>query len=144
MLDQLVNSPTIDYLSRGLKAAQLRQEVISDNIANVNTPHFKRSEVMFESMLAQELDLDEEAKKARSKKLKMVRTQDKHLGEPDGRIRAAATIELDSSTTMRTDGNNVDIDTEMANLAKTQLYYSAMAKSLGGHMQSIRNVLQSK
>ena len=37
MLEQLVNAPTIDHLSRGMRAAQLRQEVISNNIANVNT-----------------------------------------------------------------------------------------------------------
>ena len=99
---------------------------------------------MFESLLAQELDLDEDVKKARAKKLKMARTQDKHMGEPDGRIHAEATIELDNSTTMRTDNNNVDIDIEMANLAKNQLYYSAMAKKMGGYFQRVKNVLQSK
>ena len=144
MLEQLVNAPTIDHLSRGMRAAQLRQEVISNNIANVNTPNFKRSEVMFESLLAQELDLDEDVKKARAKKLKMARTQDKHMGEPDGRIHAEATIELDNSTTMRTDNNNVDIDIEMADLAKNQLYYSAMAKEMGSYFQRVKNVLQSK
>ena len=47
-----MNSPNFDYLSRGLEAANLRQEVISNNIANVNTPHFKRSAVNFEDLLA--------------------------------------------------------------------------------------------
>lgn len=144
MLEQLVNSPTIDYLSRGMKAAQLRQEVISDNMANVNTPHFKRSEVMFESMLASELDLDGEVKTAREKKLKMTRTQDKHLGEPYGKLHATPAIELDMTTTMRTDDNNVDIDREMASLAKNQIYYNALAKQMGGHLQRIKTVLQSK
>ena len=45
---------------------------------------------------------------------------------------------------MRTDNNNVDIDIEMANLAKNQLYYSAMAKKMGGYFQRVKNVLQSK
>lgn len=144
MLDQLINSPTMDYLTRGLKAAQMRQEVISNNIANVNTPHFKRSDVLFESLLARELDIDQEAKEARDKRLKMSRTQDKHLGWPAGKIRAAATLELDNTSTMRVDDNNVDIDREMANLAKNQIYYNALAKEMGGHLQRIKNVLQSK
>lgn len=144
MLEQLTNSPTIDYLSRGLSAAQLRHDIISDNLANVNTPHFKKSNVMFESMLAKELDLDTEEKAARAKKLKMVRTQDKHLGDVEQHIHAAATVELDHTTTMRTDGNNVDIDLEMATMAKNQLYYSAMAKQMGSYFQKVKNVLQSK
>lgn len=144
MLDQLVNSPTIDYLSRGMRAAQLRQEVISDNMANVNTPHFRRSDVVFETMLARELDIDKEAKAARDKKLKMTRTQDKHLGEPPGVRRAEAAIELDNDSIMRVDDNNVDIDREMASLAKNQIYYNALTKVMGGHIQRIKNVLQSK
>lgn len=144
MLDQLINSPTMDYLTRGLKAAQMRQEVISNNIANVNTPHFKRSEVIFESLLARELDIDQEAKDARDKKLKMSRTRDRHMGGPVNNFRAAAVLELDNTSTMRTDNNNVDIDREMAGLAKNQIYYNALAKEMGGHLQRIKNVLQSK
>ena len=52
MLEQIMNSSNFDYLSRGLEAANLRHEVISNNIANVNTPHFKRSAVNFEDLLA--------------------------------------------------------------------------------------------
>ena len=48
MLDQILNSPSFNYMQRGMEAANLRQEVISNNIANVNTPHFKRSDVVFE------------------------------------------------------------------------------------------------
>ena len=59
MLQQIMNSPTMDYMQRGLTAANLRQEVISNNIANVNTPKFKRSDVIFESMLAKELGFAE-------------------------------------------------------------------------------------
>lgn len=54
-LDQIMNAPTINYTSRGMSAASLRHEVISNNIANVNTPNFKRSGVIFEDLLAKEL-----------------------------------------------------------------------------------------
>ena len=56
MLEQVVNSSNFDYLQRGLQAATLRHEVISNNIANVNTPRFKKSNVIFEELLARELE----------------------------------------------------------------------------------------
>ena len=74
MLDQILDSPSFNYMQRGMEAANLRQEVISNNIANVNTPNFKRSDVVFETLLAKELGMDED-----KNKLKMVRTRDKHL-----------------------------------------------------------------
>ena len=138
MLEQIFNAPTFDYMQRGLEAANLRHEVISNNIANVNTPNFKRSDVIFESLLAKELGLGDD-----KDKLKMVRTRDKHLPQAISG-KAHAMTQLDDSTTMRVDGNNVDIDVEMADLAKNQIYYSAMAKKLGGHIQGIKNVLSSK
>lgn len=136
MLEQIMNSPNFNYLGRGLAAANLRQEVISNNIANVNTPNFKKSDVVFESLLAKELGMDD------GKALPLVRTHDRHL--PVAPIGGAqATIAEDDTTTMRVDNNNVDIDIEMASLAKNQLYYNAMATQLGGYVSKLRNVITS-
>jgi len=137
MLEQIMNSSNFDYLSRGMSAANLRQEVISNNIANVNTPHFKRSAVNFEDLLAQELHLDDDGRR-----LDIVRTHDRHLPIPiHGKVNAV--IEEDQTTTMRVDDNNVDIDIEMAALSKNQLYYNAMATQLGGFMTRMKNVITS-
>ena len=64
------------------------------------------------------------------------------MAPPDSR--AAARIQLDDSTTMRVDDNNVDIDAEMASLAKNQIYYNAMAKKIGGYIQGVKTVITSK
>jgi len=132
-----MNSSNFDYLSRGMSAANLRQEVISNNIANVNTPHFKRSAVNFEDLLAKELHLDDDGRR-----LDIVRTHDRHLPIPiHGKVNAV--VEEDQTTTMRVDDNNVDIDIEMAELSKNQLYYNAMATQLGGFMTRMKNVITS-
>ena len=137
MLEQIMNSPEFNYLGRGMKAANLRQEVISNNIANVNTPNFKKSDVVFESLLARELNLDG------SGKLKMVRTHDRHL--PVGMdSQAAGQIVQQNTTTMRVDNNNVDIDVEMASLAKNQIYYNTMVKELGSYITRVKNTITSK
>ena len=138
MLDQLVNAPVIDYMSRGMSAANLRHEVISNNIANVNTPKFKKSDVVFESLLAKELGLFDE-----QGKLEVVRTHDRHMPIPM-KGRAMPEVIMDTSTTMRTDKNNVDIDKEMANLAKNQIYYNAMTKEMGSFIQKLKTTITSK
>ena len=138
MLDQLVNAPVIDYMSRGMSAANLRHEVISNNIANVNTPKFKKSDVVFESLLAKELGLFDE-----QGKLEVVRTHDRHMPIPM-KGRAMPEVIMDTSTTMRTDRNNVDIDKEMANLAKNQIYFNALAKEMGSHFQKVKTIITSK
>ena len=131
-----MNSSNFNYLGRGLAAANLRQEVISNNIANVNTPNFKKSDVVFEELLAKEIGMDD------SGRLPLVRTHDRHL--PVGMIGGAkASIQEDDTTTMRVDNNNVDIDIEMASLAKNQLYYNAMATELGGYVNKLKNVITS-
>ncbi len=137
MLEQMMNSPTMEYMTRGLHASSLRQEVISNNIANVNTPNFKRSTVEFEDLLAKELGMDDDGSR-----LKMVRTHDKHLPfKPFGKAQPA--IEEDDTTTMRVDNNNVDVDIEMAGLAKNQLWYNTMATELGSYVTKMRNVITS-
>lgn len=136
MLEQIMNSSNFNYLGRGLAAANLRQEVISNNIANVNTPNFKKSDVVFEELLAKEIGMDD------SGRLPLVRTHDRHL--PVGMIGGSkASIQEDDTTTMRVDNNNVDIDIEMASLAKNQLYYNAMATELGGYVNKLKNVITS-
>ncbi len=137
MLEQILKTANMDYLPRGMQAATMRHEVISDNIANVNTPKFKRSYVRFEDLLAKELHLDDE-----QGKLEIVRTHDRHMPIPM-RTKAQAVIEKDDTTTMRVDHNNVDIDVEMANMAKNQLYYNAMATQLGGFVTKMKNVITS-
>ena len=136
MLEQLVNTPTIDIGGRAMAAASLRHEVLSNNIANVNTPYFRRSHVRFEDLLKQELGLDD------NPLMKVVRTHDRHMPIAF-RGKARPVIEQDATTNMRLDGNNVDIDIEMAEVAKNQLYYSALATALGGHISKLKSVINS-
>jgi len=109
-------------------------DVEGNNIANVNTPNFKKSDVIFEDLLAKELDLDATGR------LKVVRTHDRHMPIAF-RGRAAAKVELDPSSSMRYDKNNVDIDVEMASLAKNSLYFNALARQVGAEFSRMRTVV---
>ena len=132
MLKAILASPKIDILQKAVGAATLRQKVISDNIANVNTPQFKKSEVQFEELLAKEME---------EPKLQMARTNQAHLpaaknGFPDAKINTI------TQTSYRTDGNNVDIDTEMAGMAKNNIYYNAVVQQLSGYFSGIRSAIK--
>ena len=71
----------------------------------------------------------------------MVRTHDKHL--PFKKFeRAEARVERDDTTVMRVDNNNVDIDIEMASLAKNQIWYNAMTRSLSGYITRVKSAMQ--
>lgn len=121
-----------------MTAAGIRQEVIANNIANVNTPNFRKSNVEFEELLAREIYGEES-----DGKLKMARTHDKHLPYVPLEFRAEPTIEQDNSTIMRVDDNNVDIDIEMATLAKNQIYYNTIVTEFGAHVSRLKAAITS-
>lgn len=137
VLEGILESSNLNYLPRAMTAANLRQEIIANNIANVNTPNYRKSVVEFEELLARELYGEDD------KKLKMVRTHDRHLPPEQLPYHAEPTISVDHGTIMRADDNNVDIDIEMASLAKNQLYYNAVATELSGHVSRLKNAITS-
>jgi flagellar basal-body rod protein FlgB len=123
----VMNSPTMLALAKTLDAASLRQKVIAHNIANANTPGFKRSEVVFEQALRQALEAGR---------------QDGSRREAMNRIRAVRPqVVQDHTTTMRVDGNNVDVEHEMAQLAINTLNYQAAVQRLSSRFASFRYVI---
>lgn len=120
-------------LEKGLDAAWQRNEAIAHNLANVDTPGFKRKKVEFEEHLNNAL----------KSSLKGFRTNSRHI--PIGQ-RSVDEIEIrimeDSSDfSMRLDGNNVDIDSEMAQLAKNTIKYNTLAQSLNTSLRRIKSAV---
>jgi flagellar basal-body rod protein FlgB len=109
-LDGLFTDGTAVVLGKRLDAAGLRQRVIADNIANVETPGFTRSEVAFEDSLREAVRAgNDESLASRAESV-----------EPEVRV--------DRSSPARPDGNNVSIDKEMADMTKNTLEYEAIVQ----------------
>ncbi len=119
-------------LIRGLDAASLQQRLHAHNVANVNTPGFKRSYVSFEEAL-------KTAQKDRT--LSFSTTHPKHLSFGQEAASVEAAVKVDHKTSMRPDKNNVDVDREMADMATNQLYYHALSQQLGERLGTIRYVI---
>ena len=129
MFNRIFDSPPINLLEKALAGSSLRHQVISNNIANVNTPGYKRKEVSFEEELA--------AAAKGEKKHSLSLTHPKHLAP---RVVKPEPIQIRTieNTSLRTDGNNVDIDAEMAGMTKNNIFYNAVAQKIGGYYTNIK------
>ena len=129
----MINSNIYDYvnvLDKAADASWMRQGAISNNIANVNTPGYKRQDVAFEESLQEAISNS----RYRSTDEKVA-----NLSKADLRIRSYTDS---SGFSYRLDGNNVDIDTENAALARNQLKYNALVDSINHEFSMIKAVTQ--
>lgn len=129
---------TQDLLHRGLQANVLRRNTISDNIANVDVPHFKRTEVVFESMLKRAVE-SEKIEKEKAVPTKISDNRHFEFFKPIDYREVQPKTHLDHLTTIRADGNNVDIEKEMVDANQNQMTYTLMVERLN---QNNRLMLQ--
>lgn len=107
-------------MEKTLDALWLRQKVISNNIANVDTPGFKSLKVVFEDLLKDVLTEKTDIEKTDLPEAKVVQTND---------------------TAIREDGNNVDIDKENLELYRVQIQYEYMIRKIASQFSKVKTVL---
>jgi len=120
-------------LEKALDATWKRNEAISHNIANVDTPGYKTKKVVFEEELAKALSRSEFHGK---------KTRDKHIsiGSVSVDDISPEIVEIDS-TKLRVDENNVDIDAEMTALATNTIRHHALVQKLNGEIQRLKTII---
>lgn len=119
MAEDILNGVTLQLIRLGLDGLSLRQQVIAHNIANADTPGYQAQAVTFEEALQRQM-------KAQGQRLALVTTHPAHL-RGQAPILAPQVVSR-PATTMRPDGNNVDIDLEMSQLAETTIRYQALTQ----------------
>lgn len=132
----LFKKTNVPLLTKTMDAAMLRTRTIANNIANVNTPGYRRVEVAFEEELRTALDRT---------RLKGARSDDHHfiMGRKNiGEVDAEAYHPNDPS--LPSGVNNVDIDHEMAKLAETQITYNYAVKFGQGLYKKLNAAIQGK
>lgn len=129
MLQQILNSARL--LEKAIEASWKRQEVIADNIANADTPGFKKSRVEFESLLKSAIERGAVGGK---------KTRPEHFdtGWGGDLENTPVAIVKSGNTSMRADGNNVDIDIEMTELAKNTIYYNTLITKLNKELGRLK------
>ena len=119
-MNKLLRPEALELYERMLDYAALRHKVIANNVANINTPGFRRSDVEFADELERVL-------------------RDKGLtGAQDVRFE----ITKPNVTAFRNDGNNVSVDTEMAARAETALLSQVYAQLLARRFRQIHDIIR--
>ncbi|MBQ1916685.1 MAG: flagellar basal body rod protein FlgB [Lachnospiraceae bacterium] len=123
----------VNLMDKALDASWLRETAISDNIANVDTPGYKRKDVKFQDILLDELD---------STRYKDLDQAVKSLNYKDDSLDGEVYLDYPAYN-YRLDQNNVDIDQENTEYAGEQLRYQAMATSVSSEFSRFDVVTRS-
>jgi flagellar basal-body rod protein FlgB len=122
-------SDSYNLIKEGIKASTVRGKVISNNIANINTKNYKRFNVIFEDNI----------NKNKESSLSIKTTNDRHL--TGSNTTGDITVKKDETTSMRTDGNNVDLEVEKVNQAANTLKYNALIQQANGKLSNIKYII---
>lgn len=129
----MINTNAFDYiniLDKAADAAWLRNEAISNNIANVDTPGYKRQDVAFEAELAKALGNN-----------RYVSMDEKVAAVKTSRLEGRPYTDY-SNYSYRLDGNNVDIENENVMLAENQLKYQGLLTSINQEFTNLQTVMK--
>ncbi|MCC6831570.1 MAG: flagellar basal body rod protein FlgB [Thermoleophilia bacterium] len=127
-------------LTAAMRGASLRQTALAQNIANADTPGYKRVDVNFEGALADALEADR-AEIARNRSAGQASSLGTHRRALDS-VRTEVT--RDTASTIRVDGSNVDPDNEMSELAANQLSYNTVTALLDARFSQMRAVIAGR
>lgn len=114
-----------NIMDKAIKSSWERQELLTNNVANVDTPGYRRKDLNFEKVLTSELE-----------KAKDIHSLD--VNKLYGEITSPY-----SGFQHRIDGSNVDIDHEMAEIAKNKIKYDALVTQTSRHLQRIKSVVNN-
>jgi len=123
-------SNTFRNLENSLDYSSMKQKVISQNIANVDTPNYKAKNVTTSSF-----------KEALQASMDSYRTDQRHFEFSTTKSNGSAIV-TQQNVTYNNNGNSVDIDKEMTALATNQIYYNAVTDRLSGKFSSLQNVIR--
>lgn len=126
-------------IEKGLNAYSKRSEALANNIANVNTPKYKRQDVNFEGLLQRALDQE-------SGTISGIRTNSGHIeiNSVDRIENIESEIIQETNTIMRNDGNNVDMEKEQAEFAKNNLRFQFATTRISQDFSLIKSMIKGK
>ncbi len=125
---------TIGIARAWLDGLSRRSKAIGDNIANIDTPGYVALEVPFETELRQALS---------NTGVPLTTTDPRHIAVAPSSTNDMGLQQVQSLVSQRRDGNSVDIDAQMTELAKTQMQYQAAAQAIATKIAILNNALKT-
>lgn len=138
LLTQTSFGRSVDLLQRSMAASTLRRQLIANNLANAETPNFKRSSLSFEAELGRALASEQQPASIG------VTTHENHI--PFDRVTDYRSVNprvsLDYLTTAKNNGNNVDVEHEVMQAAENQMMYELMTGVVSHQFRQVNIVLR--
>jgi flagellar basal-body rod protein FlgB len=132
-----VNDKTLKALTTALNFREMRQELISSNVANANTPGFKAKKMDFEEALARALDVDGQ--------MQMGVTDERHHNVGNGGFNNLEPEIYDNPNgVVSENGNTVDVEEEMAKMAENKLMYDTLVQLINKKMGIMKYAINSE
>lgn len=132
-----VNDKTLKALTTALNFREMRQELISSNVANANTPGFKAKKMDFEEALARALDVDGQ--------MQMNVNDERHHNVGNGGFNNLEPEIYDNPNgVVSENGNTVDVEAEMAQMAENKLMYDALVQLINKKMGIMKYAINSE
>ena len=128
-------------MEAALSARAQRQDMISGNIANIDTPFYKARDIDFESALIEKTK--EMYKQNDIKELEMAKTDAQHMSAYQSINSSKSTIFLRDGHMARNDGNTVDLDVETTELSKNSIMFNALTAALKKNSTIFKSVLEA-
>lgn len=122
------------FLEKALDASWMKNETITNNMANVNTPGYKRQDVRFEDILTEMSDLPMQETGSGNKKFLPVSSR-----AMMNSIQPSITV--DNNTRTRKDGNNIDADVEMAEMAKNTIKFDGLVQIISSEFNKLKSAI---
>lgn len=129
-----------EFVQSALNARAVRQDMISSNIANIDTPYYRPRDIAFEDILKKE------SNKVFGQKepiLEMAKTSAMHLDPIDSSGRPQPTMFYRDGHMARNDGNSVDLDVEMSEMNKNSTMYNALVNAYKKNSAIFSSVLDA-
>ncbi len=134
-------SKSFNIMEKALNYRSLRADMISSNIANIDTPNYKSRDIDFEHAL--QLEANKLYSSNTNDKLKLARTNPRDLGSLQDDNSQKATVFFRNGQDARNDGNTVDLDVETTELAKNTIMYDAITAALKKDSAIFRSVIDA-
>ncbi|MEK3886982.1 flagellar basal body rod protein FlgB [Bacillus sp. FSL K6-3431] len=123
-------SGNINSLEKAINYSSMKQKMTAQNIANADVPNYKSKDVDFKQMLNEES----------GKSIHSYRSDPRHI--PFTTKPVTSPIITNKNQQYHHNGNNVDMDKEMSDLATNQIYYNALIERLNGKFSTLSNVIR--
>lgn len=135
MKTNFIFDKTMASMERSLNYRSMNQKLIASNIANMDTPNYKAFKMMVDEKIQESSSAEPQ--------LSMTRTQVGHLDITGNATDLGRVERMENNPhSLRGDGNTVELDTEMANLAENTLMYNTATRIISNKFKLLRDVIK--